>query len=58
MIGLRFLVIVTALVTVALVAGYLLTGERRWLRWAMRILQFAGIAALVFFVVLFLERLG
>ena len=38
-------------------AGYLLGGDRKYLRWAMRILKVGAAVALVFFGVLLLERI-
>jgi len=57
-IALRLLVILTAIAIAVLVAGYLLSGDRRYLRWGRRTLMYAGAAALVFFAVLILERLS
>ena len=39
-------------------AGYLLSGERRYLGWAARVLKYAGAAALIFFAILLLERIA
>jgi hypothetical protein len=58
MLALRFLLILTAAAVAVCVAGYLLTGQRRWLGWALKSLAGAGAAALVFFAVLILERLA
>lgn len=48
----------TAIAIAVLVAGYLLSGDRRYLRWGKRTLMYAGAAALVFFAILILERLS
>ena len=54
----RILLILTALATAAGVVGFLLSGERRYLRWAFKALL-AGLAAgLVFFAILIAERLA
>jgi hypothetical protein len=58
MIALRLLVILTAIAIAVLVAGYLLSGDRRYLNWAKRGLLYAAAAALVFFAILLLERLA
>jgi hypothetical protein len=57
-IALRLLVILTAIAIAVLAAGYLLSGERRYLRWARLTLMYAGAAALIFFAILLLERLA
>jgi hypothetical protein len=58
MIALRLLVIGAAIATALLVAGYLFSGDRRYLRWARRALLYSAAAALVFFAILLLERLA
>ncbi|MBP8308854.1 MAG: hypothetical protein KAY46_16385 [Burkholderiaceae bacterium] len=58
MLAFRLLLILTAAAIAICVAGYLLGGDRRYLRWAVRILQLAGAAGLVFFAILILERLA
>ena len=58
MIALRLLVMLTAIAIAVLAAGYLLSGDRRYLRWARRALLYAGAAALIFFAILLLERLA
>ena len=57
MVALRFLIIFAAAAVAICVAGYLLGGDRRYLRWAFTILKLAGAGALVFFTILLLERL-
>jgi hypothetical protein len=57
MIALRLLVLLTALAIAVLVGGYLLSGDRRYLGWSRRVLAWAGVAALIFFAVLLLERI-
>jgi len=57
-IALRLLVILTAIAIAVLAAGYLISGERRYLHWARRTLMYAGAAALIFFAILLLERLA
>ena len=50
---------VTGTVAVAVcAAGYLLSGERRYLGWAVRVIKYAGAAALIFFAILLLERIA
>ncbi len=58
MIGFRLLVLFTAAAIAVCIAGYLLGGDRRWLRRAWLIARVAAAAALVFFAVLILERVG
>lgn len=58
MIALRLLVLLTAIAIAVLAAGYLISGDRRYLRWARRTLLYAGAAALIFFAILLLERLA
>lgn len=58
MIALRFLVILTAIAIVVLVAGFFVSGDRRYLGWARRALLYAGGAALIFFAILLVERLA
>lgn len=57
MIALRFLLMAIALGVTVCAAGYLLGGDRKYLRWAMRILKVGAAVALVFFGVLLLERI-
>lgn len=57
MVALRFLIIFAAAAIAICVAGYLLGGGPRYLRWAVTILKLAGATALVFFIILMLERL-
>jgi threonine/homoserine/homoserine lactone efflux protein len=57
MIALRLLVILTAAAIAVCAAGYLISGDRRYLGWAVRVIKYAGAAALIFFAVLLLERL-
>jgi threonine/homoserine/homoserine lactone efflux protein len=56
MIALRLLVILTAAAIAVCAAGYLISGDRRYLGWAVRVIKYAGAAALIFFAVLLLER--
>jgi threonine/homoserine/homoserine lactone efflux protein len=56
-IALRLLVILTAIAIAVCAAGYLISGERKYLGWAVRVLKYAGAAALIFFAVLLLERI-
>ena len=58
MIVLRGLLIGAAVAVVICVAGYLLSGDRRWLRRALRSLGFSALAALLFFAILIVERLA
>jgi hypothetical protein len=57
MIALRLLVILTAIAIAVCAAGYLISGDRKYLGWAMRVVRYAGAAALIFFAVLLLERI-
>jgi len=57
-IALRLLVLLTAAAVAICVAGYLIGGDRRYLRWSVRIIGYAGAAALVFFAILLLERIA
>jgi hypothetical protein len=54
----RLLFILTAAGVAVCVAGYLLSGDRRYLGWAFKGLKLAGAAGLVFFAVLLLERIA
>jgi threonine/homoserine/homoserine lactone efflux protein len=56
MIAFRLLVILTAAAIAVCAAGYLISGDRRYLGWAVRVIKYAGAAALIFFAVLLLER--
>ena len=47
MLAFRLLLILTAAAIAICAAGYLLGGDRRYLRWAVKILQLAGAAGLV-----------
>lgn len=58
MAALRLLVILAAVAVAGLVAGYLLNGDRRYLRWAGRTLVIAALVALGFFAILIVERLA
>jgi hypothetical protein len=57
MIALRLLLLMTALAVTVCAAGYLLGGDRKYLRWAVKILKVGGVVALVFFGVLIIERI-
>jgi hypothetical protein len=50
-------VILAALAIGVCVGGYLVGGDRRYLRWAWRLLQGTLVLALIFFGVLLVERL-
>lgn len=58
MVALRLLVILAAVAVAVLVVGYLLNGDRRFLRWAGRTLIIAALVALGFFAILIVERLA
>ncbi len=58
MFALRLLVLLTAVAVAVCAAGYLLSGERRYLGWAVRVIKYAGAAALIFFAILLLERIA
>jgi hypothetical protein len=53
----RALLIIFAIAVVICVALYLFTNERKYLGWAGRLFKVGLAAALLFFVVLMLERL-
>ena len=57
MIALRALLLLTALAVAICVGGFFISGDRRYLGWAVRCLKYAGAAALIFFAILLLERL-
>ena len=57
MLALRLLLLLTAVAMAVCTAGYLISGDRRWLGRALRALKYAGAAALIFFAILLLERL-
>jgi hypothetical protein len=54
---LRVLFIVAALAVAGLVVAYFSTGERKFLRWALRVFVAAVVAGLLFFAVLIADRL-
>jgi hypothetical protein len=58
MIALRVLLIAAAVAVAVCVAGYLLSGDRRWLRRALGSLGVSAAAALIFFAILIAERLA
>lgn len=58
MFALRLLLLLTAVAMAVCAAGYLISGDRRWLGRALRALKVAGAAALIFFAILLLERLA
>jgi hypothetical protein len=53
----RLLFLASAAAIAVCAAGYLLSGDRRYLRWALTVVKLAGAAGLVFFSVLLLERI-
>ncbi|MFN7570109.1 MAG: hypothetical protein ACK5TK_01445 [Betaproteobacteria bacterium] len=53
---LRALFVVAALAVAGLVLAYFATGERRYLRWALRLFIAAVGAGLLFFAVLIAQR--
>ncbi|MCX7902271.1 MAG: hypothetical protein N2483_08305 [Burkholderiaceae bacterium] len=53
----RALLVVFAIAVAICVALFFVTEDRKYLAWAGRLLQVAVVAALLFFVVLALERL-
>ncbi len=57
MIALRLLILVSACAIAVCIAGYLIGGNRKYLRWAGLVFRYAGAAALIFFAVLLLERI-
>lgn len=57
MILLRILVVVLLAAVAWCAIGYVFTRDRRYLRLAVRVLFAGGIAALVFFAVMFVQRL-
>jgi len=57
MLVVRILALLLAVAGGASVLGYLFTQDRRYLRFALRIAQFATLAALIFFGLLILERI-
>jgi threonine/homoserine/homoserine lactone efflux protein len=54
---LRLLAIVAALAAVLCAGAFLFTRERKYLRWAWRVLQITAALALIFFGVLFAEEI-
>ena len=53
----RALLLLFAIAVFVCVAAYLITGQRRYLRWAGLLFKLAIAAGLLFFAVLLLERL-
>lgn len=54
---LRLLLVVVAVAVVLLAALYFISGERRYLGWAMQVFKGGVALGLVFFAVLLIERL-
>lgn len=54
----RLLFVASAAAIALCAAGYLLSGDRRYLGWAWKVAKLAGAAGLVFFAVLLLERIA
>ena len=57
MFALRLLMLLPAVAVAVCTAGYLFSGDRRYLGWALRCVKYAGAAALIFFSILLLERI-
>jgi hypothetical protein len=53
----RFLAIAIAVLIMLCAAGYVLTSDKRYLRWAMNLVKIGVAGGLVFFGVLLLERI-
>lgn len=58
MLLLRTIAILDAALIAVCAAAFVLSGDRKYLRWALRLLQVGVAAGLVFFAVLILERIG
>ena len=58
MLLLRTIAILDAALIAVCAAAFVLSGDRKYLRWALRLLQLGVAAGLVFFAVLILERIG
>ena len=57
MLLLRAVAILDAALIALCAAAFVLSGDRKYLRWALRLLQVGVAAGLVFFAVLILERI-
>ncbi len=55
---LRLLAVLTAIAVVAGVAMFLVTGERRYVRFAWRLFRYSLIVALLVFALLIVERVA
>jgi hypothetical protein len=55
---LRTIAILDAALIAVCAAAFVLSGDRKYLRWALRLLQVGVAAGLLFFAVLILERIG
>jgi hypothetical protein len=53
----RLLVLLLLLGAIACFGLYIFTGHKGWLRWGVAIVKWTIIAALVFFAILFFDRL-
>lgn len=58
MLLLRTIAILLGLSVAVSAAAWLLTGQRRWLDWSLRLVKLGVIIGLVFFGVLLLERIA
>ncbi len=58
MLLLRTIAILDAALIAVCAAAFVLSGDRKYLRWALRLLQVGVAAGLMFFAVLILERIG
>lgn len=54
----RTLAILDAVLIALCAAGYILSGERRYLGWALKLLRVGVAVGLAFFAVLILERIA
>jgi hypothetical protein len=57
MIAARILALLCAVAIAVCIAGYLLSGEKRWLSRAFTVLKLSAAAGLIFFAILLLERI-
>lgn len=58
MVALRILAVLVVLLVCGAAFGYILTRDRRYLRFGIQVLKFAGLAALAVFALLALERVA
>jgi hypothetical protein len=57
-VALRLLAIFTVIVMAVLLAAYVISGDKKYLRWSLKTFLVASAAAIVFFAILIVQRLA